>query len=311
MPARGPQFEGGAASGGGEFGWAGGPGAPAGPSHGAPTHRPQPTHRRSGPRCRSCGPCARNQSSAAWEWMTGGGSSGGMRGGAVRAGGLCGEFTAAPRESSSPTPLAPPPPRSPVGQPLPLNVAVLVARPGLQEAAQRRGEHRGDLPRAAGGGGEEGAARAGRSAEQAVLCLAQKSMHATKQADRQWQAAQASRHASTPLPAACLLGVWREGLPRRDDAYDRRHREEVLGEEGRQAGHHAHGGGVQTQLLLRDSKSMDCFTTVARSSKGTEASGGTPRHRPGPPAGRCRCRRRLLGRACLLGSRPRLQAQQK
>lgn len=53
-----------------------------------------------------------------------------------------------------------------------------------------------------------------------------------------------------------LRGVWAELQVRRDDADDGRHRQQVLGQEGRQAAHHRDGHRVDSQLLLRASSAQ-------------------------------------------------------
>lgn len=52
-------------------------------------------------------------------------------------------------------------------------------------------------------------------------------------------------HSTTPSIRAHFLGVGRKVLAGRYEPHHRRHAEEVLREEGRQAGHHLHAGRVK------------------------------------------------------------------
>ena len=130
---------------------------------------------------------------------------------------------------------------APVGHAwLPFHISVAVAGPSLQEAPQRRCEHRRHLRSRPGSGARGGGVSQG--------------VHS-------W------RDACPPMPtppgppihlkprshrhnAAHLCWVGGELEVRRNDANHRGHRQQVLGEEGRQAGHHMDGRWVQPQLLL-------------------------------------------------------------
>lgn len=82
-----------------------------------------------------------------------------------------------------------------------------------------------------------------------------------------------------------LCGVWREAQVRGDGGYHRRHTQQVFGQEGRQAGHDIHAGGVQPKLLLWQKAAGSSIGAGAAAKLSGDQSKGGPMSQRSTPAG--------------------------